>query len=142
MNIERPELGSLGLILTLSRKKPVRSHTVVLQDLGDRTSISIDIISSLFLWLIKRRVNSKATLRIHMKDVLPLIPKLLHTGIKGSRYYAANSESLVIQSDDNRNRMDNVQECYKKLHAMIVAAAKATVRGETSPEKAERVKNL
>lgn len=88
------------------------------------------------------RVNSKATLRIHMKDFFPMIPKILHPDIKGSRYYAANSKSLVIQGDASRNRNENIQECYKKLHTTIVAAGRATVRGETSPAQVEKVKNL
>ena len=88
------------------------------------------------------RVNSKATLRIHMKDFFPMIPKILHPDIKGSRYYAANSKSLVIQGDASRNRNENIQECYKKLHTTIMAAGRATVRGETSPAQVEKVKNL
>ena len=77
-----------------------------------------------------------------MKDILPLVPKLLHSGIEESRFYAGNSQSLVIQGDGSRNRTDNVEECYKKLHAAIVTAGKTIVKGETSPEQAERVKNL
>jgi len=73
---------------------------------------------------------------------LPLVPKVLHPEIEKSRFYAANSKSLVIQGDANRSRTDNVQECYKKLHAMIVAAGRAIIKGETSPEKAERVRKL
>ena len=88
------------------------------------------------------RVNSKATLRIHTKDFFHMIPKILHPEIEGSRYYAANSKSLVIQGDASRNRNDNIQECYKKLHTTIVAAGRATVRGETSPAQVEKVKNL
>ena len=38
--------------------------------------------------------------------------------------------------------MDNVQECYKKLHGLIVSAGRNIVRGETSSEQAERVKDL
>ena len=88
------------------------------------------------------RVNSKATLRIHAKDFLHMIPKVLHPQIEGSRYYAANSQSLIIQADSSRNRNDNVEECYSKLHDLIVAAGRATVRGETSQAQKEKVKGL
>lgn len=71
-----------------------------------------------------------------------MIPKILHPKLEGSRYYAANTKSLVIQADANRNRNDNAQECYKKLHTMIVDAARATIRGETSPGQVEKVKKL
>lgn len=87
-------------------------------------------------------MNSKATLRIHTKDFFHMIPKILHPKLEGSRYYAANTKSLVIQADANRNRNDNAQECYKKLHTMIVDAARATIRGETSPAQVEKVKKL
>lgn len=87
-------------------------------------------------------MNSKATLRITTKELLPMIPKLLRSELEASRYHAKNSKSLVIQGDGSRNRTDNVQECYKKLHALIVAAGKNTVKGETSPAQLEKVKNL
>lgn len=88
------------------------------------------------------KVNSKATLRLHTKDLLPLVPKILHPQIEGSRYYAESSKSLVIQGDGSRKRTDNEQECFKKLQALIVDAGKNTVKGETSPQQAEKVKNL
>jgi len=88
------------------------------------------------------RVNSKATLRIHTKDFLSSVPKILHSAIEGSRYYAKNSKSIIIQGDGSRNRTDNAQECYKKLHALIVAIGRSTVRGETSPDRVDKVKVL
>lgn len=87
-------------------------------------------------------MNSKATLRVHTKDLFHLVPKILHPEVEASRYYAENSQSLVIQGDGSRNRTDNTQECYRKLHALIVAAGRNIVRGETSPEQAEKVKGL
>ena len=87
-------------------------------------------------------MNSKATLRIHTKDFFHMIPTILHPKIEGSRYYAANTKSLVIQADASRNRNDNTQECYKKLHTMIVDAARATIRSETPPAQVEKVKRL
>lgn len=88
------------------------------------------------------KVNSKATLRIHTKDFMHLVPKILHPDIEASRYYAKNSKSLVIQGDGSRDRTSNIQECYKKLHALIIAAGRSSVRGETSPAQVEKVKNL
>lgn len=71
-----------------------------------------------------------------------LVPKILYPGIEASRYYAENSKSLVIQGDGSRDRTSNIQECYKKLHALIVAVGRDAVRGETSPAQIEKVKNL
>lgn len=77
-----------------------------------------------------------------MEDFLRLIPKILHPDIEASRYYAENSKSLVIQGHGSRDRTANVQECHRKLHALIIAAGRTSVRGETSPAQAEKVKNL
>lgn len=88
------------------------------------------------------RVNSKATLRLAVKDFLPLIPKILHPEVVASRYYASNSDSLVIQGDESRTQSENIKECYGKLHAMVVAAGRKTVRGETSQAQVEKVKAL
>ena len=71
-----------------------------------------------------------------------LIPEILRPNIEASRYYAENSKSLVIQGDGSRDRTNNVQECYKKLHALIVVAGRNSVRGETSLAQVEKVKNL
>ena len=73
---------------------------------------------------------------------MQLVPRILHPQIHASRYYAKNSKSLVIQGDGSRDRMHNVQECYQKLHALITAAGRSAVRGETSLAKVEEVKRL
>lgn len=88
------------------------------------------------------RVNSKATLRLPLNSLLPLIPGLLHQQLMVSRFYAEKSNTLVIQADRNRKQDDNVQECFEKLHDVIIAAGKTVVRGETSLDKKERVKGL
>lgn len=73
---------------------------------------------------------------------MPLVPKILHPDIEKSRYYAESSKSLVIHADGSRDRTNNVQECHKKLHALIMASGRGSVRGETSPAQVEKVKNL
>ena len=91
---------------------------------------------------MRARVNSKATLRLTAKDFLPLIPHLLHSEVLASRYFASKSESLVIQGDESRSQAENIKECYGKLHAMVVAAGRKAVKGETSQTQVERVKAL
>lgn len=71
-----------------------------------------------------------------------MVPMILHPEIEGSRYFAGNSKSLVIQGDSSRSRTDNMQECYRKLHNLILEAGKSTIRGETSQTQVERVKKL
>lgn len=62
--------------------------------------------------------------------------------MRSSRYYAANSNALVIQSDDSRKQTDNVHACFRKLHQLIVDAGTSAVPGETSEEQKERVRKL
>ena len=88
------------------------------------------------------RVNSKATLRIPLSALLPLLPSILRSAITSSRYCAAKSDALVIQADDSRKQNDNVQSCLVKLHNLIVEVGQDAVPGETSVEQTERVKRL
>lgn len=88
------------------------------------------------------RVNSKATVRLPMKDLLPLVPNILHQQIKESRFHAERSNALVIQADGSRRQSDNVEEAFRKLRDLITAAGKKSVRGEPSPEQVQKAKNL
>jgi len=88
------------------------------------------------------RVNSKAQLRVPLDRLLPLVPPILHPGIKRSRYYADKSSSLVIHADESRNQSANRDTCYRKLNDMLAEVYKQIVPGETSEEQKEKVKGL
>lgn len=92
--------------------------------------------------LIVNRVNSKATLRVPLDPLLPLLPSLLHPELRSSRYYAAKSNSLVFQSDDSRKQNDNTHACFGKLHELIAELGRNVIPGETSDAQKQRVKNL
>lgn len=92
--------------------------------------------------MVVGRVNSKATARFQMKDLISIVPSMLHRQLRRSQYYAPNSESLVIQADSHRKQRDNVDQCFQVLRDLILTAGKITVRGETSPEQKARVKGL
>jgi peptidyl-tRNA hydrolase ICT1 len=87
-------------------------------------------------------VSSKATLRVQLGSLLPLIPSLLHQSIRQSRYYAPNSDSIVIQADDSRKQSENAHRCFVKLNSLISEAAEQIIPGETSEEQKQRVRNL
>lgn len=89
-----------------------------------------------------RRVNSKATARFQMKDIIPLVPGILHQQLRRSQYYAPKSETLVIQADGSRKQSDNVDQCFQILRDLIVTAGKIVVKGKTSPEQKARVRRL
>ncbi|KAK5173088.1 uncharacterized protein LTR77_003210 [Saxophila tyrrhenica] len=88
------------------------------------------------------KVSSKATLRISLPSLLPLLPKLLHPHIVSSRYHAAKTSDVVIQADDSRKQTDNVISCFRRLHELIVEAGRASVPGETSEATSKRVEGL
>jgi peptidyl-tRNA hydrolase ICT1 len=88
------------------------------------------------------RVSSKATLRIELSALLPLLPSLIHQSLRQSRYYAPNSNSIVIQADDSRKQADNAHRCFVKLNNLITEAAEQMVPGETTDEQKQRVQNL
>ncbi|KAL4945173.1 hypothetical protein BDV06DRAFT_48186 [Aspergillus oleicola] len=88
------------------------------------------------------KVNSKATLKVPLESLLPLVPHAIHSPLQASRYYASRSNSLVIQSEESRKQADNVEACYEKLHKLLESSTTSVVPGETTPEKRERVKKL
>ncbi|KAG9755041.1 hypothetical protein KCU73_g5544, partial [Aureobasidium melanogenum] len=83
------------------------------------------------------KVNSKATLRLPLSALLPILPAVLRPAVSRSRYSA--KDDLVIQADDSRKQNENVHRCFVKLHEMIVQAGREVVPGETSAEQMERV---
>jgi len=92
--------------------------------------------------LMSPRTNSKATMRLNLKDLSPYVPSLLLEQLQSIGCYSYNSNSLVIQSQASRKQADNVQECHNKLKELIVKACKSAIRGETTPAQIARVKDL
>lgn len=88
------------------------------------------------------KVNSKATLRIPLSSLLPLVPPMLHPLLRASRYLAARDDALVIQSDEERKQSANVESCYQKLYNVIEESARSAIPGETSDAQKDRVKRL
>lgn len=88
------------------------------------------------------RVNSKATARFQMKDLIAIVPTILHQPLRRSQYYAPNSESLVIQADTSRKQRENVDQCFQILRDLILSSGKIAIRGETSSTQKARVKGL
>lgn len=91
---------------------------------------------------MRHRVNSKAQLRVPVAQLLGLLPSALHPMIRQSRYYADNTDSLLIQANESRKAGVNKDTCYRKLSELIGEVYQTTVPGETSPEQKEKVKQL
>ncbi|RAH66898.1 peptidyl-tRNA hydrolase domain protein [Aspergillus aculeatinus CBS 121060] len=88
------------------------------------------------------KVNSKATLRVSLDSLLPLVPRILHSPLQATHYIAPRTRSLVIQSEESRKRNENVESCYDKLHQLIKRTALDAIPGETSQEQKDRVQKL
>lgn len=81
-------------------------------------------------------------MRLKLSDVAHDIPSLIFDQLRKSRYYAENSDSIVIQADSSRKQSDNVEDCHKKLNDLIFDSGKSVVKAETSPEQIKRIKKL
>ena len=77
-----------------------------------------------------------------LERLLPLVPALLHHGIRSSRYFIEKTNSLLIEADNNRKQMANKDACYTKLFQLVADIGKQTIPGETSEEQKGRVKKL
>ncbi|EAW09546.1 peptidyl-tRNA hydrolase domain protein [Aspergillus clavatus NRRL 1] len=88
------------------------------------------------------KVNSKATLKVPLQSLLPLVPRILHPRLRLSRYYAERTHTLVIQSEESRKQAANVESCYEKLHNLLKTTADDVIPGETSEEQRDRVQKL
>ena len=88
------------------------------------------------------RVNSKATIKVPLDSLLPLVPPPIHPPLQSSRYTTQRSNSLLIQSDDSRKRTENIEACYDKLYQLLRSAAQEVVPGQTSAEQKNKVREL
>ncbi|EYE98208.1 peptidyl-tRNA hydrolase domain protein [Aspergillus ruber CBS 135680] len=88
------------------------------------------------------KVNSKATLRVSLDDLFPLIPRIIHPQLQSCRYVAQRTNTLVIQSEESRKQAANVETCFDKLHQLLQKSANEVIPGETSRDQKEKVQKL
>ncbi|OLN94307.1 hypothetical protein CCHL11_02806 [Colletotrichum chlorophyti] len=84
------------------------------------------------------KTESKALTSWPVKDLLPVLPKLLHRGIRTSKYYTAGSDSLTFQAQTHRNRAANMDENQQKLIDEVKRIYQEAVPGETSADKKKK----
>ncbi|KAL5364024.1 hypothetical protein BJX96DRAFT_178600 [Aspergillus floccosus] len=88
------------------------------------------------------KVNSKATLKVPLASLFPLVPRVLHPSLRASRYFADRTETLVIHAEESRKQAANVESCYDKLHQLLKSTAKDVIPGEASQAQKDRVHKL
>jgi len=86
------------------------------------------------------KVNTKATLRCPVKS--RWIPLWARETLRKSPAYVSSSESILLTSSVHRSQPENVQECFSKLHSLILSAAASCLVNEPSKEQKERVQRL
>lgn len=84
------------------------------------------------------RTETKATTVYPLKELLATLPKNLHSGLRCSKYYVANNDSLTFQDQTHRSRTTNADENRRKLMEEIARIYRVTTPAETSNEKKKK----
>jgi peptidyl-tRNA hydrolase ICT1 len=88
------------------------------------------------------RTETKATTTWPIAQLLAILPKLLHSGIRSSKYYAKRNDCISLQAQTGRSRTANTEENYQKLFEEIQALYRNSIPGETSPDKKQKYSAL
>lgn len=86
------------------------------------------------------RTSSKATVRLPLPSPSLLPPFVVPHLVRHSPHYTPHA--LLVSSSTQRSQQTNLTECFAKLKAAILDAAKRDLVGETSQAQKDRVKGL
>ncbi|KAK0611542.1 hypothetical protein B0T14DRAFT_330856 [Immersiella caudata] len=88
------------------------------------------------------KTETKATTTWPVKQLMTILPSLLHEGIRSSKYYSQRSDSISIQAQTQRSRTANRDENHQKLFEELQALYRSTIPGETSADKTRKYEAL
>ncbi|KAK3941349.1 hypothetical protein QBC46DRAFT_382980 [Diplogelasinospora grovesii] len=88
------------------------------------------------------KTETKATTTWPVSKLLAILPRMLHPGIRSSKYYAKGSDCITIQAQDHRSRTANTKENHLKLFNELQRLYEETVPNETSPDKKHKYEAL
>ncbi|KAF9072564.1 RF-1 domain-containing protein [Rhodocollybia butyracea] len=83
------------------------------------------------------KVNTKATARCSASAYW--IPLWARAALLKSPQYVSSTKSLLVTSTVFRSQSQNIDDCLAKLHALVLSAASAPIKNETSEETKKRV---
>ncbi|KAJ4489830.1 RF-1 domain-containing protein [Lentinula lateritia] len=83
------------------------------------------------------KVNTKATVRCLANAYW--IPLWARAALVKSPQYVSSTKSLLVTSTIYRSQSQNIDDCLAKLHALVLSAASASIKNETSEETKKRV---
>ncbi|ORY22581.1 hypothetical protein BCR39DRAFT_601052 [Naematelia encephala] len=86
------------------------------------------------------KTNSKASLRCDLGPALGVwLPRFVLAPLSKSPYYHPNPPSLLVNSQETRSSMTNLETAQRKLYEAIFNAAKSVIVGETTQETKDRI---
>ncbi|KAK4179352.1 hypothetical protein QBC36DRAFT_77329 [Triangularia setosa] len=88
------------------------------------------------------KTETKATTTWPVPQLLSRLPKLLHAGVRESKYFSKRSDSLVFQAQTQRSRTANAEDNRQKLFDELQTLYEDTVPNATRPEKAAKYEAL
>lgn len=88
------------------------------------------------------RTDSKATTAWALEDLEQLCPKLLHAGLRASKFFAKRSNCIVLHAETHRSRTANLEENQRKLFQELERIYNAAVPEAQSTEKARKYERL
>ncbi|KAH6900189.1 hypothetical protein B0T10DRAFT_554725 [Thelonectria olida] len=84
------------------------------------------------------KTETKAISAYPVRELVAMLPKSLHPGIRKSKYYTANSDSLTFQAQTSRSRDANAQDNRNKLVEEVTRIYHEATPAETSEEKKKK----
>ncbi|KAJ3475518.1 hypothetical protein NLG97_g9429 [Lecanicillium saksenae] len=88
------------------------------------------------------KTETKAISVFPVKDILAVIPPILHPSIRMSPYYTAGTDALTFQAQSHRSRTANAEENRKKLVSIINQLYDEKVPAETGSDKHAKYKEV
>ncbi|KAB5542681.1 hypothetical protein GE09DRAFT_1136115 [Coniochaeta sp. 2T2.1] len=88
------------------------------------------------------KTETKAITSWPVAQLQGILPKILHSGLRDSRYYAERNDCISLQAQTSRSRTANAEENHQKLFHEIQRLYDERVPSETSPEKRQKYAQL
>jgi peptidyl-tRNA hydrolase ICT1 len=88
------------------------------------------------------RTETKAITTWPVSQLLAVLPKMLHSGLRESKYYTGRNDCISVQAQTSRSRTANAEENHQKLFEELQRLYKETVPGETSNETRQKYNAL
>ncbi|KAF9516907.1 hypothetical protein BS47DRAFT_1291554 [Hydnum rufescens UP504] len=86
------------------------------------------------------KLNTKAIARCPIDS--PWIPFWTRENLKSTPAYVSSTQSLMVSSTISRSQAQNVEDCLRKLHALIVTTVSSAIQNEPSEVQKDRVRKF